>query len=337
MIRQHKLRMCIIAVLLTGLPTLVLAQQNEPLPTMAELQQLMADKQWQPLLQKLSRVVSLRGAAAQQYDHYELLMMKAEAHTQLKANSAAIAAFNEAAKEPNITHDKAAIASASANLIKSSQGMVYKRKVPGTQPSDPKSYDVLDRENRKQAFAALAADLNSLLQSKAKAATTATNLRGVVDVLHALGDLKNAEIAAGDATPMADALLTPLVAHAKDLSSKALADDRNRVDVIEKSANTVIDVVDRQHINSGGYGGQTIQVTRYKKQGLIGNDMSNLKSLIQDCQTISAGDKQLADMFGDVGKPLLDVSAEADKLSDRAKVILNTDYSVTADNPSALK
>src|SRR5215218_333150 len=74
--------------------SLVRAQANaDPIPTLQELQQLQTDKQWQPLLQKLSRVLGLRGDAAKNYDRYELFSMKGEAHAQLKQPVPAISAF----------------------------------------------------------------------------------------------------------------------------------------------------------------------------------------------------------------------------------------------------
>src|SRR5262249_38076561 len=72
---------------------------GDSLPTMDELKGLMDQQQWQQLLQRSSRVVSLRGQAAQNYDRYDLLMMRGEAQLQMKNSPQAIASFKDAIDE----------------------------------------------------------------------------------------------------------------------------------------------------------------------------------------------------------------------------------------------
>lgn len=307
-------------------------QAADPIPTMQELQQLQTDKQWQPLLQKLSRVLALRGDAAKNLDRYELLMMKGEAHAQLKQPAPAGRAFADAAKEAGTQKDRVAVASSTALLIKRSQTFVYKRKSPTTQPSDPKEIDVLDPAKRKQGFAALAADELAVLRPKVKSATTANNLKPVVELMKSMDDLRNAELASAGNTAMTDSLLPPLATHSKELSAKYLADEKARVDSIETSANTVDDV------GAGrGYPGQ-IRETRYKKRGLMSADTTNLKNAIATCNEIAAGDKQMAEVFGaELGKPLLDVATEATTVAQKAEAVLNADYSITVSDPRGLR
>jgi hypothetical protein len=311
------------------LASTALAQQNEPLPTMQELQQLRDQKQWQPLLQKLSKVIVLKGNLAQSYDRYELLMMKGEAHAQLKQGPQAIQSFNDAAKEAKDQKDKAAVASSTALLFKRAQNFVYKRKSPTTQASDAKTIDVLDIEKRKEGFAALAADEYAALEGKAKNATKAPNLGGVIDIMKSLGDLRNAELASGGDTKLADQLIAPLAAHTKDLSSKVIATDRKKVEEIEKSANILIEVPDRSRPGTSRAPG----ATRYKKRGLMSTDSQTLKNIIQECNNIADGDKQLADEFGDAGKPLMEVVKEAQQVADKATAVLNADYTAVRDTP----
>src|SRR3954466_7136488 len=91
-------------------------QAADPLPSMQELQQLQTEKQWQPLLQKLSRALSLRGDAAKTFDRYELFMMKGEAHAQLKQPAPAASAFADAVKEAGADKNRAAVAGSTALL-----------------------------------------------------------------------------------------------------------------------------------------------------------------------------------------------------------------------------
>lgn len=314
--------------------SLVRGQAADPLPSIAELQQLQTDKQWQPLLQKLQRVLSLRGDAAKNFDRYDLLMMKGEALAQLKQPGPATSAFNEAAKESQTDKNRAAVASATGLLIKRSQSFVYKRKSPTTQPSDPKEIDVLDPTKRKDGFAALAADERAVLQPKVKSATSANNLKPVIELMKSMEDLRNAELAADGNTSKSDSLLPPLAAHSKELSAKYVAEQKRIVDNIERTANQAIDVgPDRR----GAYQGRSFE-RKFKKRGLMSADQSALKSAMQACTEIAQGDKEMAEAFGaDLGKPLLDVATEAKAVADKAEVVLKTDYSVTTSDPKGLK
>jgi hypothetical protein len=118
------------------------------------------------------------------------------------------------------------------------------------------------------------------------------------------------------------------------LSAKYVADQKTRVDNIEKSANQVIDVgPDRR----GAYQGRTFE-RKYKKRGLLPADQTALKNAIQSCNEIARGDKEMADAFGsDLGKPLLDVANDASAVATKAKSVLEADYSITTSDPRGLK
>jgi hypothetical protein len=322
---------CVVVFVIAGITR---GQANEPLPSMQELQQLQTDKNWTGLLQKLQRVLALRADAAKNYDRYALLTMKGEAHAQLKQPGPASSAFNDAAKEAGADKNRAAVASATGMLIKRSQQFVYKRKSPTTQPSDPKEIDVLDAAKRKDGFAALAADELAALQPKVKSATSANNLRPVVELMKSMDDLQNAELAAYGNTSMSDSLLPPLAAHSKELSAKYVADQKRIVDKIEQTANQVIDVgPDRR----GAYQGRSLE-RKYKKRGLTSPDQNSLKSAMQTCNEIATGDKEMAEAFGsDLGKPLLDAATEAKAVADKAESVLKTDYTITTSDPKGLK
>lgn len=342
MTRHHRILLPILA-LLFGLTSAALAQpKNEPPPSMDELRKLYADKQWQPLLQGVSRVLPLRGAASQPYDRYELFTMKGEAHLQLKQQTAAASAFEEAGKVEGADKVKKAVADSMVLLIKRSQQFQYNRKSPTSQPSEPKTIDLLDTNKRKDAFGALAADELAALQPKIKSAIGGTSLKPIADLLKSLDNLKQAEMAASATadTPLTDGIIAPLASRAKDLSAKEVAQQKTKVDAIENAANQVIDVPDRSHAGRGygpGTTGNYPAERRYRKRGLQGMDQQTLKQIIGYCQDISAADKQLADVFGDPGQPLLDVVKDADTLVSRAQTILNTDYTITTSDPRGLK
>src|SRR5207302_1100309 len=71
---------------------------QEPLPTMAELKELLDQGKYQELLRQLPRVTILRGKAADPYNKYDLWMLKFETHIHLKQQQAAVTDLNEAQK-----------------------------------------------------------------------------------------------------------------------------------------------------------------------------------------------------------------------------------------------
>lgn len=348
----------IVLLILSLLSSRALAQaktpSSDPPATMQELQQLYDAKDWQTLLQKVTKVLPLRGQAAAAYDRYELLMMKGDAHLNLKQGPAASSTFDEASKIKDLDKVKMAKADGMVLLIKRGQSGVYKRKSPATQPGEEKQFDLTDRDKRKAAFAALAADEQTSLQPRVKSAASGSSLRPIAEILKGLDDLKTAEMAANESTdtPLSAALVAPLASHARELTSREVADMKAKVDAIEKSANQVIDAGRGRNTNrnggvvrvqpgtgSGNGQGDTVivQERRYKKRGLIGTDQQTLKNVIETCQNVEQANKQLADVFPtDQGQPLLETAKDAEGLGRRAKTILETDYEATSSDPRGL-
>ncbi len=309
------------------------ASSADALPTMEELRTLAANKEWQPLLQKIQRVTSLRGSAAAGYDLYEVKMLKGEANLQLKQSSAAVSAFNDAGNDKGLDEKKSAVANASALLVKRSVNGIYNRKGPSTQPADPKSIDISDTSLRKPAFAALAADEAAALENKAKAAAAGTSLKPIAEMTKSIGDLREAEIASRDdtTTPITDGLLSPLATHAKELSTAAITRMKSQVETISQSANKLEDIGPSRSQARAGYGGAGPGVDhRFRKRGLTGNDTSTLKEIATTSKQLIAASKELAAAFGPkLGEPLASIEKEATEVGTRAESVLNDKYDVT--------
>ena len=168
---------CLIAALTFAIEAR--AADPEPLPTPEQLHKLFNDGQYQPLLQKLVRVLQLKGTAAQGYDRIDLLMLRGEVFLRLKQQPKAIESFDAAlteiaAADPKSPVDPkvAAVARATELLVKQSKQYVYTPKTMKVGvPSQPVS--VLDMAQRKAGFAALLADMTADLTPKAKAAKSA--------------------------------------------------------------------------------------------------------------------------------------------------------------------
>src|SRR4051812_25775147 len=100
-------------VLVSLFSTLVgtaVAAEPEALLTQQELHQLFDAGQYQPVLQKLARVLQLKGNAAAAYDHVDLYLLRGETFLQLKQQSQALASFQLAMKELTTPADPKAVA-----------------------------------------------------------------------------------------------------------------------------------------------------------------------------------------------------------------------------------
>ena len=79
-------------------PLNLAADTPEPLATPEQLHQLFKDKDYSSVLQKLNRILQLRGDAARPYDQVELLLLKVATHLALKQQSLAMSAAEAAVK-----------------------------------------------------------------------------------------------------------------------------------------------------------------------------------------------------------------------------------------------
>src|SRR5690349_9288162 len=61
------------------------AAPGDPLPTPEEIHQTFDQQQYPQVLQKLQRVLQLKGLAAKPYDRHDLLRLKGETHLRMKA------------------------------------------------------------------------------------------------------------------------------------------------------------------------------------------------------------------------------------------------------------
>src|SRR5688572_10394377 len=144
------------------------------LPTMEQLQQQL-DSNPQEALRGIARLLAIKGPAAQQYDRYELMMLRGEASLRTKAMPAAADAFAAAAKETTAPAKQAA-AKANEILTRRSKQTGYvptrasTRPTAGVKPGQP--MPILQPEDRKAAMNALLADALVTLAPRVKTATS---------------------------------------------------------------------------------------------------------------------------------------------------------------------
>ena len=309
------------------------------LPTTDEIHQLFKDEKYKETLQRLSRVLALKGEAAKAYDRHDLLRLRGEAQLKLKDVSGAATSFEQAAKEA--PDDKArAVDLATQIVIKRSKNQTFTpapRKGAKSADKGPEQaagkldksgpIDVGDPEKRTDAFAALFAEQKAEVEPKLKAAKDAKSLPPVVDALQAAGGLRNLELAATGDDAQVKALVQEIAARAQKMMAGAVRDMTDTVTQIEESANRLQEVMTpvRGPGGLGGVGGAYAERS-YKKRGLTTPDMKDLRRVIADCQKLVPAVKELVDKLGDSGEDFKPIGKDAVEVGTRAQKVLTTDY-----------
>jgi hypothetical protein len=286
-----------------------------------EIRKLVADGEHAEALKQLSRVLPLRGDAAAGYNKYELFMLKGDVHLKMKAPSAAVTAFTQAAEQTEDPTEKA-IARASALLLRKAKALAYTPKPPKRGgKADP--IDVVDPERRKEALAALFADEWADAAAKVEAAKKGKTLPPIADALKALNGLDVLERAATGADEQVKGAATDLADRGHELMDKALDKMAKRVDRITNAANETL--TRRVRVPTGG--GQFADRTIVRKRGLKHEDHKELKSVLETCPQIAKSAEELAVASGGEKEDVEELVEKAQDIREVAEKTLNTDYS----------
>lgn len=316
------------------------AAAAEGLPSAADVQQLFDEGKYKEALQKLSRVLALRGDAAKAYDRHLLLRLKGECHLRQKESAAAATAFELAAKEaPDET--QRAVDVATAQLVKRSKNLTFtpspKKAAPGAgggagavkanananaEKSGP--IDITDPEKRKAAFAVMLVEQKDEVAPKLKAAKDAKSLPPVVAALEAAGTLRTLEVAATGDDAEVTGMVSELSGKALKMMADAVDDMAKTVEDIQLSANDLKEV--RTPVRSPAPGGGVMLERSYKKKGLTTPDLQDLRRIIGDLQKLVPAAKELSEALGESGEEFKRVGKDAAVLHDKAREVLTYDY-----------
>ena len=279
-------------------------------PSPKDVQQALADGDPSEALRLVSRLLTLKGKAAQGLDRYELLSLKAEGHLRLRAGDAAAQALKAAAEQTD-NAEKAAVARATEQLIRRSRGLTYtpKRQVKGkVVVRDP--LDITDPRQRKAALAAMFADEMAELSAKVKAARAARTIPPTVKAIQAARELATLELAVNGSADQVNGVVDDLTVSTKDLLTRILEHTGKRVDQITRMANDPERV--RQVIPLP-YGGFDVQVAE-RARGLKRQDIGELKTLADTCDEVAAAGKAVRQASGSDESVFEDVIEEAGDL-----------------------
>jgi hypothetical protein len=283
-----------------------------PPPTVEQLKTMLAQQQYQDVIRGVARCLALKGPAAQGYDHYELLMLRGEAYLRTRALPPAAEAFAAAQKE---TADPARRSAARADeiLVRKSKPQGYLAKPSAA--SRPAAIPIIEEGDRKAAFAALLNDELAAAAPKVKAAKAATALPPIIDVARTLGDLRAVELAAGGGDEQVKTIGLDLGKQAHALIDDALRQMNRRVEECWRQGSRR-----RYQRNRDG----TIGDQLYGMMGLTSVQTNDLKDAIATLEQVAPVARDLADASG--ASSLQADAAEAHRLLDRAKEVLDYDY-----------
>jgi hypothetical protein len=295
------------------------AQPADALPTFDEVQALYDKGEYNETLKQLSRLLALKGKAAEGMDRYGLLMLRAESHLRLKANSGATAALAEAAKvAPD--DEAAAKARALAILVKRSKNLQYTPKVSAGGKAGSGPIDITDVERRPDAFAALYTGERAAMKPKLTAADKAKNLPPIAAAMKAAASLRDLELAAtGKDDDTADAL-DHLVKRAHKLMAKGLDEAAKRTEAISERANQLVEYTYRT--NGGG------TETRTRRRGLGNGESRELKDILETCRKVHASCDDLVKGFAqeDDADQFADLKEQAEDVGLRARDVMTENY-----------
>ena len=293
------------------------APAGEAPPTVEQLKDLLKQQKYSEVLRGVAKCMALKGPAAQNYDRYDLLMLRGETYLHTHANAAAADAF---AAAQNQTTDAARKDTARANevLIRRSKPQGYLSK--GSATTKPTLLPIADEADRKAAFAALLSDELSAAAPKVKTATAGNTLPPIIDVARMLSDLRAIETAGGGSGEQVKGVATKLGDHAHLLIADALKKTDTRVEECWHSGSRR-----RYQLNADGTRGDQL----YGMIGLTSVESGDLNNAMATCEKVAPVASGLAAVAGDSAELASNLTAdakEAQRLAARAKEVLNYDY-----------
>lgn len=298
-----------------------------PLPGADEIRKSFEDGNYKETLQKLSRVLALRGDAARVYDRHALLRLKAEAQLKLKDASGAAASFEQAAREAPDDRSRA-VDVATQMVVRRSKNLSFTpapKRNPRAGAKAPRPIDVSEPEKRQAAFAALLAEQKDQVAPRLAAAKNARTLAPVAEALQSAGRLRTLELAATGDDAQVKAMVRDLSGRAQKMMADAVGDMTQVVKDVEESASTLKEVM--VPVRTPGLAGGGVMMERsYKKRGLMTPDVNDLRRVIADCRKLIPAARDLGEKLGEAGEAFKQIGKDAAAVGNKAHEVLTADY-----------
>jgi hypothetical protein len=298
-------------------------------PTADDIQAAIDAKQYAVAVRTATKLLSMRGPAAAGLDRFQITMLKGYAQAGLKANSSAVMTFR-AAKSETKDPRETALANWTAELFHTAGSNIYVAKSIGPDLQKRGPFDLLNTDQRKQAFGCLLDDNLAALEPKLKVATVAQSFGQIWPVLQQVMQLDELDVIANGNDDKTSQVSGSLLDHSRNLLANALKTDWARVNDIDTHANTTVTVPTQTYVNN-----QIITQQTTHKIGLTSDNRTELNNIISVCQKIH----DAAEVFISISKSDKDWSSilsDADRVAGRASDILSADYSTDLSGGTAV-
>jgi hypothetical protein len=253
----------------------------------------------------------MKGPAVKNLDKYDYLMLRGEASLQKKQQSAAVTAYQDAAKETS-DPTKAGVAKAMVKLLQQSKGFQFTPK-PSSDPTHPATpLNILDQNDRKLALAALFDDEWKPAHAKIdQLKKRSSSLPPIIEAADLAGQMRGLEIAATGSDTQTSTALGDLTDSAAKLMNDYLEAKTKRVDDIDRLANMTI--------------GSTVNDTQ--RRGLTAPQITELKEVVATCGKLTLAAQAVEKSAGPKASDFKTIGEKSADLGKRADTTLNADYS----------
>ena len=291
-------------------------------PTAADVRQAFEASNYHDVIREATRIMNTKGWQANKEDALLVVSLKAEAHLRLKEGPPAITSFEMVARmtpDPNA----ASVARSTAFLIKHSLGFHYQpQTAPAPTAPGEKAHggiDIVDPEQRKDAFAALYADQKAAITPTiAPAIAEGAPLGAIMNVAPGIGRLHDFEVAATGADTETAASATALAEHGRDQLNALIKPLADKADPICELAMTL----ESYYVESPSAG----RSERWHYHGFEGQGVADLKQILGKLSQVN---KVLVALMDDMPaqKETLDpVATEVQRIANRSEKALTTDF-----------
>ena len=317
---RHALVACVCAlgVTLSARAAPPAARALEPAPTTDAIYASFEDADYPKVLRQIAAALATKGDAAEAYDRHELLVLRGETQLRMKNFAAAAAAFDEAAKETKL-EEKAAVARATAELLRRSKKGAYTPPAKQGMP-ESKPLDVTDPAARRQAFAAMFDESRPRVEAAARSAWQSEKVPAMLDAFALLRDLRALEIAATGESPESAATARDLGGRFRTLFERAVLRMGKTVTALETSASA-----ETQEVAS--VGGRMVRVGS-GPNGLEFEQAELLRQIAIDCDRVRTLAGELRSLYegGDEVAALKKLSDDAAAVADGARQLLGVNW-----------
>ncbi len=308
----------------------------DPLPTQKQITESYAAADYPKTLQMLSRVLALKGKAAEPYDRHALLLIKGETHLRMKATQPAIAAFAEASTAAPDGTAAAQDLATELLLRKVNVGLTYqpksKSKDDKTKSLEPVS--VLEPADRKKAIDLLYADERAAIEPKIAALKAQRAIPPVLEALPSLRNVRWLELASTGSDTNSKAMVADVLKNTQKLLESGLKEMADTTADIERSS---MEVITRNIPVRDQQTGKVLRFDRkFAYQGPSNRQFQVLKENVAACKKIFDTSDELGGTLGETGKEFESAKATAKTVGTKANGLLEKNWKEIFDTPPTI-